>query len=279
MSPSSKVKPSPACDALRSSIAGEESSPSVVLAPVRSCSERVSSPVPQPRSTTRPSGARLDQVEQVEERGRSLAFEPLVLGRIPAVGRQGGGSGQLVRWKRRRPSRTPWVPLSLKIFFCSDSRNGRLPPPIITGNTISRRLVDEVLLDQKVHQGSAACDSGLSRPSLLSQFHDLNPRRPPWGSVACSTKQPPERRKGDVVQHPVRALWGDQTLPLGRGTSKKVINSSRPSGSDPTSTSSLNLCSSCSGLDGVEHPAGIEISRLAHPAPPHDTIKVHEVKS
>ena len=34
-----------------------------------------------------PPGARLDQVEQVEERGRSLAFELLVLGRIPAVGR------------------------------------------------------------------------------------------------------------------------------------------------------------------------------------------------
>ena len=36
-----------------------------------------------------PSGARLDKVEQIEERSRSLAFELLVLGRIPAVGRQG----------------------------------------------------------------------------------------------------------------------------------------------------------------------------------------------
>ena len=36
-------------------------------------------------------GARLDQVEQVEERGRSLAFELLVLGRIPAVGARGQG--------------------------------------------------------------------------------------------------------------------------------------------------------------------------------------------
>jgi hypothetical protein len=32
------------------------------------------------------SRARLDQIEEIEERGRPLALEPLVLGRVPGVG-------------------------------------------------------------------------------------------------------------------------------------------------------------------------------------------------
>src|SRR5690348_13881816 len=74
MSPSLNVKPPPACGALFSSIARDESSPSVLSALVRSCSERVSSPVPQPRSTTRPPGqgsTRLSRSKNGAERSRS----------------------------------------------------------------------------------------------------------------------------------------------------------------------------------------------------------------
>ena len=53
--------------------------------PSRSWSCRVSSPVPQPRSTTRIAGPRLHEVEEVEEGGASFAQELPVLHRVPRV--------------------------------------------------------------------------------------------------------------------------------------------------------------------------------------------------
>ena len=58
MSPRTKESPSSARVTAFSSIAGEESTPSVDLACSRLCASAVSSPVPHPRSTTRIPGLR-----------------------------------------------------------------------------------------------------------------------------------------------------------------------------------------------------------------------------
>ena len=61
--------------------------PTVSRAASAACASAVSSPVPQPRSATRGAAdVAFDQREQVEERLRPLAAEPVVLLRVPGVG-------------------------------------------------------------------------------------------------------------------------------------------------------------------------------------------------
>ena len=78
MSPQLKVQRRPDGDAF-CSIDSELSMPSVSAAANCSCSSRVSSPVPQPRSTMRMLRARLDQRGEIAERLRALVLEALVL--------------------------------------------------------------------------------------------------------------------------------------------------------------------------------------------------------
>src|SRR5579871_1917379 len=142
MSPVSKRNPPPAWALAFSSIAAELSIPTVSAAWSRAWSARVSSPVPQPRSTARPPG------EQIVKRLGPLLLEALVLDRVPGVGHllrvhervaHGGGRHEVLL---DRPRRGPADQVQLRAGLVVGPRRPAPAERLLPHHRAGRLVVD-----------------------------------------------------------------------------------------------------------------------------------------